>query len=126
MSMIKKEEQRITAAISEVSRMRVHLGTAISICKQPYLQLPREMALYVASLRSYTHFLNVERMRRLRGNTPFGERCCPLCTDVVEDEKHAFLDCSDHADSRVRFVAKYNAIKGSGSWSRLPIAKQMN
>lgn len=121
--MTETENKRLTSLIKDTSRLSVFDGLEITVAQQPFLLLPRSIALYVASLRSSTHFLNVERLRRTKHRPPREERLCPFCP-TVEDERHAFLDCLDHHEARQRFINKisYSSIS---KWPSLPRQHQM-
>ena len=92
--------------------------------KEPYLNLERNLAKWVARLRSGAHRFNVETGRhqkyRISSKTEdivIKERACPSCTtddletfelltqlpfrqNIVEDEKHVLLQCPSYAHIR--------------------------
>lgn len=107
-----------TESIVSTSRLSIFSGTSIHTVQQPYLLLPRALGLYVASLRSSTHFLNIERLRRQRPFTERDSRFCPLCPTAVGDERHALFHCPDHKHAREEFIRKVHSLPGS-KWYRL-------
>jgi hypothetical protein len=61
------------------------------------------LAAAIASLRlSATHFLNIERMRRIDPSQrpERSDRRCVLCVNEVEDEQHALVKCPLFDDER--------------------------
>lgn len=70
----------------------------------------------MASLRFSSHFLNVERLRRVRPHTELANRLFPACA-VIEDERHAFLHCQEHIAARNRLRNKL--IGTQLDWSKL-------
>ncbi|KAI5799694.1 hypothetical protein FPQ18DRAFT_302058 [Pyronema domesticum] len=85
-----------------MSRQSIHHDVDITWIQKPYTKLEYPLAAAIASLRSSTHFLNVERLRRVDAcRRVEGEnRRCP---DEVEDEKHALLVCPTFDEERVKW-----------------------
>jgi hypothetical protein len=61
--------------------------------RKRYTALEFSLAAAIASLRSSTHFLNVERLRRVDASRRIerSERRCPHCADKIQDERHALM-----------------------------------
>jgi hypothetical protein len=91
--------------VSEISRLSIHHDTPVTWKRKPYTNLEYPLAAAVASLRSSTHFLNVERLRRVDAARRIERqiRRCPQCPEEVEDERHALLVCPVFGEEREKW-----------------------
>jgi hypothetical protein len=95
----------IKLCVAEMSRLSIHPDADITWIRKPYTKLEYPLAAAIASLRSSTHFLNVERLRRVDASRRVERenRRCPRCPVEVEDEKHALLVCPTFDDERMKW-----------------------
>lgn len=76
--------------------------------RAPYLQLDKKLARNFARLRSSSHNGAIERYRIQTRYKKENERYCPICTpNTVEDEKHIFLECTDHDRDRSEWLSNF-------------------
>jgi hypothetical protein len=91
--------------VSEMSRLSLHHDIPVTWTRKPYVNLEYPLAAAVASLRSSTYFLNIERLRRADASRRVERqnRRCPRCPAAVEDEKHALLVCPAFEEERKKW-----------------------
>jgi hypothetical protein len=95
----------IKLRVAEMSWLSIHPDADITWIRKPYTNLEYPLAAAIASLRSSTHFLNVERLRHVDASRRVERenRRCPRCPVEVEDEKHALLVCPTFDEERVKW-----------------------
>lgn len=84
---------RIQIKPSTMSRLDIHQLAPITWSRKTYTMLEFSSAAAIASLRSSTHFFNIEHLRRVTRRVDRDARTCPIpeCLGEVEDERHALI-----------------------------------
>lgn len=77
----------VLAHTATMSRMEIHQLTPMTWRRKLYTTLEISLAAAIASLRSSTHFLNIERLRCITASRRVARcaRTCSTCTEKVED-----------------------------------------
>ncbi|KAI5787909.1 hypothetical protein FPQ18DRAFT_307908 [Pyronema domesticum] len=100
--------QHIQQRTETMSRLAVHLGVPLPWKRKAYTYFEFSLANAIASLRSSTHFINVERLRRMGGTRKVerSARVCNTCPTMIEDERHNLLVCPVFETMRSKWKAK--------------------